>query len=77
MRLFAVLADLGYYQAIAGITLPNAPSVALHEAMGFVPVTAYRNVGFKLGHWRDVGYWQKPLRELTPPSGPPRPFMGG
>lgn len=76
-RLFELLAALGYYQAIAGITLPNAPSVGLHEALGFVPVTAYRNVGFKLGEWRDVGYWQKALQELTPPTGAPRPFNGG
>jgi len=76
-RLFDILAGLGYYQAIAGITLPNAASVGLHEAMGFEPVTAYRNVGFKLGAWRDVGYWQKALRELTPPQAAPQPYQGG
>ena len=72
-RLFEVLTALGYYQAIAGITLPNAPSVALHESMGFEPVTAYRQVGYKLGAWRDVGYWQKALRELSEPQ-PPKLF---
>ena len=74
-RLFELLGELGYYQAIAGITLPNAASVALHESLGFEPVTAYRNVGFKLGAWRDVGYWQKALRELAPPQQPPRRYV--
>jgi phosphinothricin acetyltransferase len=52
----------GVYQACAGITLPNDASVALHEALGFVPVGIYRNIGFKLGAWRDVGWWQLELR---------------
>lgn len=61
-RLFELLAELGYYQAFAGITLPNAASVGLHEAVGFKPAALYRNVGFKLGAWCDVGYWQRELR---------------
>lgn len=36
------LASRGYHAAFAGITLPNAKSVALHEAMGFKPVGTYR-----------------------------------
>lgn len=64
-RLFAVLTELGYHQAFAGITLPNVGSVGLHEALGFQPVARFRNVGFKLGRWHDVGYWQ---RELRPPG---------
>jgi L-amino acid N-acyltransferase YncA len=68
--LFAELVTLGYYQAFAGITLPNDASVALHESVGFVPVGVYRNVGFKLGAWRDVGWWQKSLQPLRTPSTP-------
>src|SRR5262249_5503534 len=49
-RLYGVLFDelrrLGYCQAFAGITLPNAASVGLHESMGFTPLGVYRNVGF-------------------------------
>jgi phosphinothricin acetyltransferase len=75
-RLFELLIELGYFQAIAGITLPNAASVGLHEAMGFEAVTRYRNVGYKHGAWLDVGYWQKALRPLQDPQ-PPRPFNGG
>lgn len=67
-RLFEALVALGYFQAFAGITLPNPASVALHESLGFEAVALYRNVGHKLGAWRDVGYWQKALRDLQEPG---------
>ena len=76
-RLYEVLLPMlmkrGYYQAFAGIALPNPASVALHESLGFVPLGVYRNVGHKLGAWRDVGYWQFELRSAAahipdPPS---------
>jgi phosphinothricin acetyltransferase len=50
-----------YHAAFAGIALPNEASVGLHEAMGFAPVGIYREVGWKLGAWRDVGWWQRVL----------------
>jgi len=62
------LAERGYFQAFAGIALPNAASVGLHEAVGFKPIGIYRNVGFKFGAWRDVGWWQRELREPTEPT---------
>lgn len=60
--LSAELVALGYHQAIATITLPNAASVGLHEAMGFAPAGVLRRIGFKLGAWHDVGWWQKALQ---------------
>jgi phosphinothricin acetyltransferase len=59
--LFPVLAKQGSHAAFAGIALPNDASVGLHEAMGFTPVGIYREVGWKLGGWRDVGWWQRLL----------------
>jgi len=50
-----------YHAAFAGIALPNEASVGLHEAMGFTPVGVYREVGCKMGGWRDVGWWQRLL----------------
>jgi phosphinothricin acetyltransferase len=50
-----------YHAAFAGIALPNEASIGLHEAMGFVPVGIYREVGWKFGGWRDVGWWQRLL----------------
>ncbi|MGI8677699.1 MAG: arsinothricin resistance N-acetyltransferase ArsN1 family B [Jatrophihabitans sp.] len=63
----------GYVSAYAGITLPNAPSVGLHENVGFAPVGVFPSVGFKLGRWHDVGWWHLPL--VDPPVVPvdPRP----
>jgi phosphinothricin acetyltransferase len=70
-ELLETLTRLGYYNAFAGITLPNAASVGLHEAMGFRPVGIYRNVGHKFGRWHDVGWWQLPLREPSPDPAEP------
>ena len=60
----------GYYTAYGIISLPNPASVALHEALGFEPVGVYRNAGYKLGAWRDVGWWQRVLREYGEPTAP-------
>lgn len=62
------LARRGYRSAVAGITLPNDVSVAMHVALGFEPVGVVRDAGWKLGAWRDVGFWQK--RFTTGPAGP-------
>jgi L-amino acid N-acyltransferase YncA len=59
--LLPLLAGQGFHAAFAGIALPNDASVGLHEAMGFTPVGIYREVGWKLGGWRDVGWWQRLL----------------
>jgi len=59
----------GFHAAFAGITLPNAGSVALHESVGFVPVGVYREVGHKFGEWRDVGWWQRLLTDLPSDEG--------
>jgi L-amino acid N-acyltransferase YncA len=70
--LLGILTDLGYYSALAGIALPNAASVGLHEAMGFRQIGIYRNIGYKHGAWRDVGWWQCQLREYRENPEPPQ-----
>lgn len=67
-RLLPLLRDLGYVQALAGVTLPNPASIALHERMGFAPVGVYRDIGFKIGRWHDVGWWQLSLIDVSAPS---------
>jgi phosphinothricin acetyltransferase len=57
-RLLALLRAQGFKSAFAGIALPNAASVGFHESMVFAPIGIYRDVGYKLGAWRDVGWWQ-------------------
>lgn len=73
-RLFAALTELGYARVFAGIALPNPASVGIHEAVGFVPIGVYPQVGFKNGAWRDVGWWTRPLQDLGDQPSPPRPF---
>ena len=53
----------GFHSAIGGITLPNDPSVRLHESVGFVHVGTVKHAGWKFGAWHDVGFWQILLRE--------------
>lgn len=69
LSLLAVLEAQGFVNAYAGIALPNPASVTLHERVGFTPLGVYRGVGYKLGAWRDVGWWQRPLSRVdAPPS---------
>ncbi len=60
-ELLPALKAQGYHAAFAGITLPNPGSVGLHEAMGFISVGVYREVGRKFDEWRDVGWRQRLL----------------
>ena len=72
--LFQLLTLQGFYNAYAGITLPNPASVGLHESLGFHPVGVYRAVGYKLGAWHDVGWWQLVLQAHAIPPEPPTDF---
>jgi phosphinothricin acetyltransferase len=72
--LFAILRKQNYFKAYAGITLPNPASIGLHEAVGFTPVGRYPGVGYKLGRWLDVGWWQLALRPEIADPPEPLPF---
>ena len=60
-RLLPAVRDAGRRTVLAGIALPNAASVALHERYGFGKVAHLERVGFKHDRWIDVGYWQLAL----------------
>lgn len=66
------LTERGFRRAFAGIAQPNDASNALHQEFGFRPAGHYRRVGWKLGAWHDVSWWQLDL----PNDGtdPPRPI---
>ena len=57
-KLFDELADTDIHTLIAGISLPNDTSIRFHEKKGFSKVAHFREVGYKLGRWIDVGYWE-------------------
>jgi L-amino acid N-acyltransferase YncA len=66
--LFDRLRERGFRMACAGITLPNESSVALHKRLGFELVGVNREIGWKDGAWRDVGWYQ--LELATAGEGP-------
>lgn len=72
--LIETLRAQGFTRAIGAIALPNAGSVALHEAVGFRAAGLYDAVGYKHGRWIDVGYWQCDLNEPATSPVEPRRF---
>jgi L-amino acid N-acyltransferase YncA len=72
-ELLAELALRGFRSAVAGITLPNDPSLALHRKLGFEHVGTFTDAGFKHGAWHAVDFWQKRLatRDDAPQGTPP------
>jgi phosphinothricin acetyltransferase len=73
-ELYSALLDecqrCGFRTLIAGITLPNPTSLALHQRLGFETAGVIRDAGYKLGKWHDVAFFQK--RFPGSPE-PPRP----
>jgi phosphinothricin acetyltransferase len=72
--LLGTLETQGFHRAYAGITLPNAASVALHEGLGFRALGVYREVGYKCGAWHDVGWWERALSDDERPAAEPTPL---
>jgi L-amino acid N-acyltransferase YncA len=71
-ELLSRLAGRGFRRAFAGIAQPNEASNVFHKAFGFRPVGRYQRVGWKLGAWHDVEWWQLDLvatdDEVDPPA---------
>jgi len=57
--LFDALAGEDVHRVIAGITLPNPASLALHQRFGFREVGVLSEVGRKLGRWWDVLWMER------------------
>jgi len=72
--LFEILKKQGYRNVYAVINLPNDRSVKLHEACGFKWFADYENVGYKLGKWKTVGWWQLVINEYGDEPLPPLKF---
>lgn len=72
--LMEILKVQGYRNVYAVINLPNEKSVKFHESMGFSFFALYPNVGYKLGQWKNVGWWQINLNEYNMEPAPPIKF---
>lgn len=62
--LFEILKLQGFRNVYAVINLPNDRSVTFHENCGFKYFATYENVGYKLGKWKNVGWWRLILNEF-------------
>ena len=65
--LYAALIEIfkrqGFRNVYAVINLPNDKSVKFHESCGFEYFATYENVGYKLGKWKNVGWWKLSVNE--------------
>lgn len=65
--LYTSLNEMVRYQGIADllaiITMPNEPSVAFHKQFGYSKCGEFKNVGYKLGHWQNVGWFELFLQD--------------
>ncbi len=59
--LFEALEGEDLHRALAGITLPNPASVALHRRFGFRSTGVLSDVGRKFDRYWDVEWFEKPL----------------
>jgi len=68
LSLIELLKLQNYRHLLAGITLPNIPSVSFHERIGFLPVGVFDNVGVKFGKMQRVGWWQMSIQDPYEPA---------
>jgi phosphinothricin acetyltransferase len=54
-------AAIGKHVMIAGVDADNAPSIRMHERLGFERVAHFHQVGFKFGRWLDLVFLQRYL----------------
>lgn len=72
--LFEILKKQGFRNVYAVINLPNEKSVAFHESCGFEYFATYEKVGYKLGQWKNVGWWRLILNEFGDEPAYPQRF---
>jgi phosphinothricin acetyltransferase len=72
MILTESLLRMGVVNLFGGTTLPNPASEGIYLKSGFEQTGVWRNAGFKLGRWHDVGWYQRRIREV---EGEPPQFI--
>lgn len=63
ITLLQLLQIQGYVNALAGIVQPNKASVAFHKSIGFQLVGTYNRIGYKLGAWQSVSWYELALQK--------------
>ena len=63
LALIEILRKQGFRNVYAVINLPNDSSVKFHESCGFKYFATYEKVGYKLGKWKNVGWWKLSINE--------------
>ncbi len=59
--LFSLLEQQGIRKVLAAIAVPNPASQKFHESLGFQQAGVMPDVGYKLGQWQSMGWWQRSL----------------
>jgi phosphinothricin acetyltransferase len=59
--LFELLRHEDIHRVVAGVTLPNLVSVAMHERCGFRQIGVLSSVGRKFGRYWDVAFFERPF----------------
>ena len=66
---YKILAELlrrqGYFTVYAGVSTPNPKSEAFHTALGFRNLGEFKNVGYKMGQWLGVAWYELSLTEYV------------
>jgi phosphinothricin acetyltransferase len=60
--LFESIATEDVHRIVAGVSLPNPVSIALHERFGFHRVGIFEGVGRKFNQYWDVAWFERPLK---------------
>ena len=62
-------AHLGYRRRPRESRCRTRPASGLHAAFGFAPVGVYRHIGYKMGAWHDVGWYQAEIQPRVGAAG--------
>lgn len=68
---FEILLLQRFVNVFAGVTLPNPASENFHRSLGFTEIGVFKNIGYKLGKWNDVRWFQLQLSEWKTEPGEP------
>ena len=66
---------LGYCNIYGVVTMPNIKSEKLHESFGFKTIGVTHNVGYKLGKWLNVKWYELNIKEYS--NQPEKPKLIG